>query len=508
MSMPWFLELLELPPHADERAVRRAYAIRVKLIDPALDPAGFARLREAYEAARAWAADEDQEAATPVATSATRATAARVAPTTALPPASVPEPVAAPPPRSVVELDDVTAEDVPLRPAAAAISPREQATRLMARFAARIADGTGKDIRLELEACTTELRLQYIDAPGIFEEVLIDHLARALIGKRAAVFGLATGHFHWQEIGHVAALGPRGAWIEAVESQRMAWSAVAPLVRTGLLTMIEGAEVAGTPLPNRIVTQWYQVREAFGRYPAYLSLYISPARRNEWMSRYEALPAAERQGIETPVRTRSWRSRIRDVPAGGWTAIVLALIVFLISQFDSPSTTTSTATPVPVTASAPESNLQVVIGEPYDVRTTGKGLLDVTLTNRGTSTLYLPKDATPPMTREGHLVRPIFSVIDQNGNAARFIGEVIATTPKDPAKYYIRLNPGQRVTNTFDLAADYAMRHGYRYTIIYRQPVTRTFSIAADGSIRDQIDFAVSNSVDVQFNGTPHAALR
>ena len=107
MSMPWFLEWLELPPHADERAVRRAYAIRVKLIDPALDPAGFARLREAYEAARAWAADEDHEAATPVATSAPRAPAAPVAPTTAWPPASVPGPAAATPPRPVVELDEI-----------------------------------------------------------------------------------------------------------------------------------------------------------------------------------------------------------------------------------------------------------------------------------------------------------------------------------------------------------------------------------------------------------------
>jgi hypothetical protein len=508
MSMPWFLELLELPPHADERAVRRAYAIRVKLIDPARDPAGFARLREAYEAARAWAADEDHEPATPVLTPAPRAPVVPVVPATVLPPAPAPEPVAAPPPMPVVELDDVTAEGGPLRATAAPVSPREQATRLMARFATRIVDGTGKDIRLELEACTAELRLQYIDAPGIFEEVLIDHLAKALIGKRAAVFGLATEHFHWQEIGHVAALGPRGAWIEAVESQRMAWNAVAPLERTGLLTMIEAAEAAGNPMPSRIVKQWYQVREAFVRYPAYLSLYISPSRKHEWMSRYETLPAAERRGIETPTSKSTWRSRVRNVPAGGWAAIVIALIVFLMSQFDSPATTTSTATPVPVIASAPGSDLQVVIGEPYDVRMTGKGLLDVTLTNRGSSTLYLPKNATPPMAREGHLLRPIFSVSDQNGDAARFIGEVIGTTSKDPATYYIRLNPGQRVTNTIDLGADYAMRQGYRYTILYRQPVTRIFSVAADGTIHDQIEFAVSNSVDVQFNGTPHTALR
>src|SRR5689334_14494626 len=45
---------LGLEPDADEREVRRAYARRVKAIDPATDPGGFQTLREHYEAALAW----------------------------------------------------------------------------------------------------------------------------------------------------------------------------------------------------------------------------------------------------------------------------------------------------------------------------------------------------------------------------------------------------------------------------------------------------------------------
>lgn len=486
MPLPWFLELLSLPPHADERAVRRAYATRVKLIDPATDPAAFARLREAYEAARAWAADEDH--------GVDHDTAAEPLPALTEPAPSVDTPSA-----------DPTA------PPYAAINPQEQAVRLVDRMTARIASSEATDIRGELDACTAELRLQYIDAPGIFEDVFIDRLARGLFEKRPYVFTLAMAHFHWQEIGHLAALGPKGMWIEAVESQRMAWNSLPPLLRANRLSLIETADAAKDNLSTAIVRRWFEVRDDFQRFPAYLGLYLALPRQYAWATAYNALPATERQALEAPAKTPRWRWPNRESIRRAWGFFFIAFVGGLIYLLESAATIPRpTPPPAPISAAtrnAETSDLEVTLSEPSGLAEQDKGWIVVTLTNRGRATLYLSKVLTPPMTPGAHLARPLFTAHDFRGHAAAFARGVEPIDPddaRDPATFYLRLEPGQTLSNRVDLDSDYDLDPRFNYWVGYRQPVTRTYRVDADGTIHDDAVYVESNRLRVRA-AAPHA---
>jgi hypothetical protein len=257
-----FLDVLGVPGHADTRAIRRAYAALLKRIDPTTDPVAFARLRDAYEQALTWAATS-----TPLATPSAKDTQD--------------EPAQAMRDEAPAAMEESACLDA---------SPANELThtlRLADTFAATAQRTPSAELPELLARTISSLRLGYIDAPGRFEERLIDLLIDASIGHRVAIFAALGDAFHWSELGHLAPLGARGTWIETVVAQELAWKQVPARARQAIVELLDQAEAAST-IPASLIRDWPRVATALADFPAYLGLHLGADKQAVWRDRFNA----------------------------------------------------------------------------------------------------------------------------------------------------------------------------------------------------------------------------
>lgn len=193
--LPPSLRRLGLKTDADERAVRRAYAQRLKAIDQEAEPAAFQRLREDYEAALAWISsrdtdwDEDEEDDLEEDNAE-----------------EVPGPVA-----------HATFEAAPLPPDKP--TPGQEALEVFRAFEAQVRtwpqDTTVHGGLVAFRALTTVLedpRLISLEARFQFEVHVAHLLLETGLPGRRALFTAATKVFQWtQDRRRLAALGHAGA---------------------------------------------------------------------------------------------------------------------------------------------------------------------------------------------------------------------------------------------------------------------------------------------------------
>ncbi|UPG90753.1 hypothetical protein L2Y96_02975 [Luteibacter aegosomaticola] len=301
---PWHLEALGLPAHADAVAVRRAYATRLRQIDPAEDPASFQALRDAYQAALTWC---DEHPADPHAESAD-ASLAYVEP-------SDPHPssVEAPP-------KDQAADD---------------AMRHLRDAVSQIDDSRVDGL---LDATLAGLRHGYIDAPGQFEDLLVDALRACRIERRAALFHAATHAFHWHEVGRLRVTDPRAAWIGRVLAQSEDWLTLDVAWRSTWLALIERAQRG---MDDHTTRRWPDIGKLRERLPDWLTLHLAPSQLQTWEDAFNGLPATTRDEFQRraapdaatrPQRTaaRAPRRRLGLPPAAwaiGWFALMLVYLI-------------------------------------------------------------------------------------------------------------------------------------------------------------------------------------
>jgi hypothetical protein len=291
-----FLDVLGVPDHADARAIRRAYATLLRRIDPATDPVAFARLRDAYEKAMTWAA-----------TSAPLATQGKETHEG---------------PAQVTRDEELTAVEAGTAVEASPANELTHTLRLADAFAAAAQRTPAAELPGLLARTVSSLRLGYIDAPGRFEERMIDLLTEAVIGRRVAIFAALGDAFHWSELGHLAPLGTRGTWIETVVAQELAWKQVPPRSRQAIVELLDQAEAAPA-IPASLIRDWPRVATALADFPAYLGLHLGADKQAAWRDRFNA-----QEDDLVPRAPSEFQRRVRHLsgPIGGVSVATFLLL--------------------------------------------------------------------------------------------------------------------------------------------------------------------------------------
>lgn len=273
MTTPWFLEQLGLGESADERAIKRAYATRLKKIDQATDVAGFTDLHQAYQAALTWRATH-----TPKVDSATTEAESHSGQSPGTLAASVDsEKPPERPTRSTTNSND------------SITNPEEAARVAHAQLVERIAHGDSADTALGEQLDV--LRLGHLRAPFLFELRLIESLADGSISQRLELFNAAQRYFSWRDIGHLGALGQHGGWVNSVKMESRAWSEQwQQLPGVLLLDALKFGSPDGLPSAN----QWPKIHSIIQRFPHFLPLQLDQIRVNALKLAFDALPDSEK----------------------------------------------------------------------------------------------------------------------------------------------------------------------------------------------------------------------
>ena len=368
----WFLEELGVSTAADARAIRRAYAMRLKQIDQATQPDAFIRLRSAYELALTWRQNTPlkPDAATVVDSDPTTGYSERAVP--AYPSADSSDKPAPTPdvePRRTAPAQTIAAEQLSIPPSPTRTveqiplpSPHDEAAAIMRRMQERL--NQGEPPTKVLGEAIKALHQCSLAAQPAFEAILIDGLAQQHLSNRLALFQAAVEQLQWEEVGRLRGLGQLGQWVMATLGQQHAWLTLPTQQRDEYAWWLDNSY--REPLTESATVVWPKVDQLLRVYPNFLLLSNEAAHFNRWKAAYAALPDVVRKRVEmfqdmpSPRAFRRANPRTsfpaaKSIPIGAF----IWLMVILAQHIPGNSPPSSMSPPAQATTPAPPSPFDI-----------------------------------------------------------------------------------------------------------------------------------------------------
>lgn len=329
------LARLDLGLDADERAIKRAYARRLKRIDQETDLAGFQSLREDYETALNWARYQGQMAAAQAAEEA--ATSSEEAET---PPENPPPPQAA------------TAEPLPPstdteNPQEAEPTPDVLAHAVFLACIAALQLPTLKDRHRAgqvLDASLADPRLIHIDALAYFEWFMANALADGWRPGHEVLFVVCAERFDWfHDSQRLIRFGQVGRFINSALQERLSYDQQGSEQREKQRQSI--LQLRGTEHPGdvRVIQNRPHLEQLVQAYPHWLRIIAPVSHLELWRQWDQAIPDWKRRLTpkgKAPLLTQpqTVQKPVRKFAGWGFMALmVLIQLGKLVNHTSSPA---------------------------------------------------------------------------------------------------------------------------------------------------------------------------
>ncbi|MET0321097.1 MAG: tetratricopeptide repeat protein, partial [Duganella sp.] len=358
------LQRLALAADADERAIRRAYARELKLIDQERDLDGFQELRAAYEAALFWVRHPEAFAdADPAPAGAPAAAAPTVK---AAPPADDADAHPAPPAAdAATPVDHAALPPFDPLPHATALPQAEDPIALgnavFDEFCLRLpqlAEATGVPIESDapwqraLQESLVDLRLFGIDARQQFELRVAILLAERWRPGHEALLVAAVEVFDWAaDRRRVQRLGQAGALLDLAIDERALFDAQSDDDANHQRQLLQRLRVTDMPPTWReLALHAHTLEMMIARFPHWLAMVADVDTIVHWRRLNEAMPGWRRAlALLGQKRAASqYKSPARSGYSWRWGWAVLVLILFMLRTLSHLGNDHSTGGPAAV----------------------------------------------------------------------------------------------------------------------------------------------------------------